>query len=65
MGEAAPSSLNEIARFLSRSACRSNPLALTAIQVLHGVTGAVIGVMTALVSADVTKGTEGNALRIP
>jgi MFS family permease len=38
-------------------ALTSNPLALTAIQVLDGVTGAVIGVMTALVIADVTKGT--------
>ena len=38
-------------------ALTSNPLALTVIQVLDGVTGAVIGVMTALVIADVTKGT--------
>jgi MFS family permease len=38
-------------------ALTSNPLALTAIQVLDGITGAVIGVMTALVIADVTKGT--------
>jgi len=34
----------------------SNPLALTVIQVLDGITGAVIGMMTALVIADVTKG---------
>jgi MFS family permease len=38
-------------------ALTTNPLALTAIQVLDGITGAVIGVMTALVIADVTKGT--------
>jgi MFS family permease len=38
-------------------ALTSNPLAITAIQVLDGITGAVIGVMTALVIADVTKGT--------
>jgi hypothetical protein len=38
-------------------ALTSNPLALTAIQVPDGITGAVIGVMTALVIADVTKGT--------
>ena len=38
-------------------ALTNNPLALTAIQALDGVTGAVIGVMTALVIADVTKGT--------
>jgi MFS family permease len=38
-------------------ALTSNRLALTIIQVLDGVTGAVIGVMTALVIADVTKGT--------
>jgi MFS family permease len=38
-------------------ALTSNPLALIAIQVLDGITGAVIGVMTALVIADVTKGT--------
>jgi MFS family permease len=38
-------------------ALTSNPFALTAIQVLDGVTGAVLGVMTALVIADVTKGT--------
>ena len=35
----------------------SNPLALAVIQVLDGITGAVLGVMTALVIADVTKGT--------
>jgi MFS family permease len=35
----------------------SNPLALIVIQVLDGITGAVLGVMTALVIADVTKGT--------
>jgi MFS family permease len=38
-------------------ALTSNPLALIAIQVLDGITGAVLGVMTALVIADVTKGT--------
>ena len=38
-------------------ALTSNPLALIVIQVLDGVTGAVLGVMTALVIADVTKGT--------
>ena len=35
----------------------SQPLALMAVQVLDGITGAVIGVMTALVIADVTQGT--------
>jgi MFS family permease len=35
----------------------SNPFALIVIQVLDGITGAVIGVMTALVIADVTQGT--------
>ena len=38
-------------------ALTSNPLALVVIQVLDGITGAVLGVMTALVIADVTKGT--------
>jgi MFS family permease len=38
-------------------ALTSDPLALIAIQALDGVTGSVIGVMTALVIADVTKGT--------
>jgi MFS family permease len=38
-------------------ALTSNPLTLIAIQVLDGITGAVLGVMTALVIADVTKGT--------
>jgi MFS family permease len=38
-------------------ALTSNPFALTAIQVLDGITGAVLGVMTALVIADVTRGT--------
>src|SRR5215470_12774657 len=38
-------------------ALTSDPLALIAIQALDGVTGAVLGVMTALVIADVTKGT--------
>jgi MFS family permease len=38
-------------------ALTGNPLALIVIQVLDGVTGAVIGVMTALVIADVTRGT--------
>ena len=38
-------------------ALTTNPLALIAIQVLDGITGAVIGVMTALVIADVTQGT--------
>jgi MFS family permease len=38
-------------------ALTSNPLTLTVIQILDGITGAVIGVMTALVIADVTKGT--------
>jgi MFS family permease len=38
-------------------ALTSSPLALTMIQVLDGVTGAVLGVMTALAIADVTKGT--------
>jgi MFS family permease len=38
-------------------ALTSNPLALMAVQVLDGITGAVLGVMTALVIADVTKGT--------
>jgi MFS family permease len=35
----------------------SNPIALIVVQVLDGITGAVIGVMTALVIADVTQGT--------
>ena len=35
----------------------SDPLALIAVQLLDGITGAVIGVMTALVIADVTQGT--------
>jgi MFS family permease len=35
----------------------SNPLALTIIQLLDVITGAVMGVMTAVVIADVTKGT--------
>jgi MFS family permease len=34
-----------------------DPFALMAIQVLDGVTGAVLGVMTALVISDVTRGT--------
>jgi MFS family permease len=38
-------------------AATSNPIALAAIQVLDGITGAVLGVMTALVIADVTRGT--------
>jgi MFS family permease len=38
-------------------ALTGNQLALIAIQVLDGITGAVLGVMTALVIADVTKGT--------
>jgi MFS family permease len=38
-------------------ALTTNPLALIVIQVLDGITGAVIGVMTALVIADVTQGT--------
>jgi MFS family permease len=38
-------------------ALTANPLILTVIQVLDGITGAVIGVMTALVIADVTQGT--------
>jgi MFS family permease len=38
-------------------ALTSDPLALIAIQALDGITGAVLGVMTALVVADVTKGT--------
>ena len=38
-------------------ALTTNPLVLIAIQVLDGITGAVIGVMTALVIADVTQGT--------
>ena len=37
-------------------AVTSDPLALTAIQVLDGITGAVVGVTTPLVIADVTKG---------
>jgi MFS family permease len=37
-------------------ALTSNPVALIAIQVLDGITGTVIGVMTPLVIADVTKG---------
>ncbi len=35
----------------------SNPLALVAIQLLDVITGAVLGVMTAVVIADVTRGT--------
>jgi MFS family permease len=35
----------------------ADPLILIVIQVLDGITGAVIGVMTALVIADVTQGT--------
>jgi MFS family permease len=38
-------------------AVTSDPLALIVIQALDGITGAVLGVMTALVIADVTKGT--------
>jgi len=38
-------------------ALTSNPFALMVIQLLDGITGAVLGVMTALVIADVTKGT--------
>jgi MFS family permease len=38
-------------------ALTADPLILIAIQVLDGLTGAVIGVMTALVIADVTQGT--------
>ena len=38
-------------------ALTNNPLALVVIQVLDGITGAVLGVMTALVIADVTRGT--------
>jgi MFS family permease len=38
-------------------ALTSNPIALVAIQVLDGITGVVLGVMTPLVIADVTKGT--------
>jgi len=38
-------------------ALTSNPLAMVAIQVLDGITGAVLGVMTPLIIADVTKGT--------
>jgi MFS family permease len=38
-------------------ALTSNPVALIVIRVLDGITGAVLGVMTALVIADVTKGT--------
>jgi MFS family permease len=37
-------------------ALTTDPLALIAAQVLDGITGAVLGVMTALVIADVTKG---------
>jgi MFS family permease len=37
-------------------ASTTDPLALIATQVLDGITGAVLGVMTALVIADVTKG---------
>jgi MFS family permease len=35
----------------------NDPFALVVIQVLDGITGAVLGVMTALIIADVTKGT--------
>jgi hypothetical protein len=35
----------------------SDPYALAVIQILDGITGAVLGVMTPLVIADVTKGT--------
>ena len=35
----------------------NDPLALVVVQVLDGITGAVLGVMTALIIADVTKGT--------
>ena len=38
-------------------ALTSNPLALIVTQVLDGISGVVLGVMTALVIADVTKGT--------
>jgi MFS family permease len=38
-------------------ALTDNPLALVVIQVLDGITGAVLGVITALVIADVTSGT--------
>jgi MFS family permease len=38
-------------------ALTNKPLALIVIQVLDGITGAVLGVLTALVIADVTKGT--------
>jgi MFS family permease len=35
----------------------NDPFALIVVQVLDGITGAVLGVMTALIIADVTKGT--------
>src|SRR6516162_1984785 len=35
----------------------SDPYALVAVQILDGITGAVLGVMTALIIADVTQGT--------
>ena len=38
-------------------ASTDNPLVLVVIQALDGITGAVLGVMTALVIADVTRGT--------
>jgi MFS family permease len=38
-------------------ALTDNPLVLVIIQLLDGITGAVLGVMTALVIADVTRGT--------
>jgi MFS family permease len=38
-------------------ASTDDPLALIAIQALDGITGAVLGVLTALVIADVTRGT--------
>ena len=38
-------------------ALTDDPLALVAIQALDGITGAVLGVMTALIIADVTRGT--------
>ena len=44
------------ARFSSRP-CQASRAALVVVQVLDGITGAVLGVMTALIIADVTKGT--------
>jgi hypothetical protein len=39
------------------SAVTTNPLLLIGIQLLDGISGSVLGVLTALIVADLTKGT--------